>query len=168
VLFWIDDRGKVFFAPFDPESGNLHAVPSPVSMGGRPGQGPSPEGGGDVPIILVYCDASAVVEPCVPLPPPGGGTIRTGPPPRIGPEGGNDSPITLTTSATQTTSLAVASQPVCGSQVLAVASEDSVSVLAFDGAGRSTSLGQFRLGPNVDRNAAAATLGAYFLRAACR
>ncbi len=169
VLFWVDDRGRLFFAPFDPESGNLHAVPRPVSIASRLGTDPSPEGGNDVPVILDYCDATTPVEPCLPAPPSGGGGgSQTGLPPRMGPEGGNDAPIVLSMGGTSSGNLAVASHPGCGSQILAAASDDSVSVLSFDGAGRSSLIGEFRLGANVDRKAAVATLGAHYLRQICR
>lgn len=167
VLYWIDDRGRVFFAPFDPEAGNLHAVPRPVSLANFAGRNPRIEGGGiDNPIILQACDSTGV-EPCIPAGPTGGGS-GTGTPPRIRPDGGIDSPIGLSTGGTGTNSLAVASAPVCGSQVLAAGAGDSITVLAFDGAGRSTLLGQFRIDPAADRNAAVSALSAHFLKRVCR
>jgi hypothetical protein len=169
VLFWVDDRGRFFSAPFDPESGNLYAVPHPVTLGSRLGSDPSPEGGTDAPVILVYCDAATPVQPCLPAPPSGGGGgSQTGLPPRMGVEGGSDAPVVLSVGGTSTSNLAVASHPGCGKQILAAAADDSVSVMSFDGAGRSSLVGEFRLGPNVDRQAAVSMLGAHYLRQICR
>ncbi|HKQ98186.1 MAG TPA: hypothetical protein VJV75_09955 [Candidatus Polarisedimenticolia bacterium] len=166
VLYWIDDRGRVFFAPFDPEAGHLHAVPRPLSLGASAGWRPRPEGGSDAPIIYKACDATTG-PPCIPTGPTGGGS-GTGIPPRIGLDGASDAPITLSTGGTGTNSLAVASAPVCGSQVLAAGAGDSITVLSFDGAGRSTPLGQFRIDPATDRNAAVSALSAFFLKGVCR
>ena len=170
ILYWIDDRGRLFYAPFDPESGSLHAVPAPITLAGRTGR-VGTEGGVDSPVILVYCDSNGGTQPCIPGADPGGAGGsggHTGLPPKIGPDGATDAPIVLSTGGTSTNSVAVASSPACGSQIMATASEDSVSVMMFDGAGRSTLLGQYRLGPNVERNAAVATLSAYFLKPTCR
>ncbi|HUD71574.1 MAG TPA: hypothetical protein VMQ62_06390 [Dongiaceae bacterium] len=169
VLFWVDDHGRLFYAPFDPESGNLHAVPQPVTLGSRRGSDPRPEGGSDAPVILVYCDAAAPVQPCLPAPPAGGGSgSHNGLPPRMGLEGGSDAPVVLSTGGTSKNNLAVASHPGCSSQILAAASDDSVSVLAFDGAGRSSLVGEFRLGPEIDRKAAVSAIGERYLRQICR
>ena len=168
VLYWVDDRGRVFYVPFDPDSGSLHAVPRPVTLAGRLGTDPQPEGGSEVPIILSNCDVPNPTDPCIPTTPTGGGGGTTGVPPRISPNGGTDAPIQTSTGTTSTNSLAVASHAGCGSQVLATVTEDSVSVMAFDGAGRSALLGQFRLHANVDRAAAASALAAHFLRQTCR
>ena len=167
VLYWVDDRERVFFAPFDPETGSLHAAPRPISLGGLSGRRPSVEGGNDGPIILSVCDPTNPVEPCLPsIPAPGGPGRKE--PPHIAPEGGNDAPIVTSVGGTQTQGLTVASHPGCGSQILAASSGDAISVMAFDGAGRSSLLGQYRIHPGTDRNAAASALGTYFLRATCR
>lgn len=169
VLYWVDGRGQVFYVPFDPDSGNLLAVPGPVTLAGRLGADPGTEGNGtDVPVILTSCDAPNPTDPCIPAAPPGGGSGTTGVPPRITPNGGTDAPVPTSSGGTSSTSLAVASHPGCGRQILATAAEGSVSVMAFDGAGRSALIGQFRLGTGVDRAAAVSALGAHFLRQTCR
>jgi hypothetical protein len=168
VLYWVDDREQVFFAPFDPETGSLHAVPRPISFGGLSGRRPSVEGGNDGPIILSVCDPTNPVEPCLPSTPAAPGGPGREEPPHIAPEGGGDVPIIVSVGGTQSSGLMVASHPGCRGQILAAAAGDTISVMAFDGAGRSSLLGHFRILPGTDRNAAASTLGVHYLRATCR
>jgi len=165
LLYWTDERGRVIYAPFDPESGRLFAVPRPLTVAPLPRHRPGTEGGTDAPVILGNCE-KASNEPCVgPRPPaPVPGNL---PPSGTSLEGGTDIPIVLTTGSTSITTLTVASAPTCGTQVLALASDEVVTVVAVDGSGRVTPLGRFVLDPDADPAEATAAAGTYFHRRTC-
>ena len=194
-LYWTDRRGRVLYAPFDPEFGRLFAVPRTLPFTGR--SGPGVEGGTDVPVILGLCDGGAS-DPCVT--PGHGGTSFTSQPDGPSPEGGGDVPIVLSMGGTggsgtggsgtggsgtggsgtggnstsgsgsegmTTTALAAASSPTCSTQVLVIASGRRVQAVAVEGAGRVTLLGRFMLAAGVDPAEAAASVGIYFYRRTC-
>jgi hypothetical protein len=169
-LFWTDGRGRVLYAPFDPEFGRLFAVPRtlPFSAAGR--GGPSAEGGTDAPVILGLCDGGAT-DPCVAS--GHGGTLPiTSQPTSPSPEGGSDAPITLSTGSSGTggesaTTMTAASSLTCSTQVLAFAYGKKVQAVAIDGLGRVTLLGRFVLADDVNPAEATATLGVYYHGRAC-
>jgi len=169
TLYWTDGKGRIFYVPFDPESGRLFAVPRPLPLTRLGRNGPTTEGGADAPIILGTCDQGS--EPCVsprPGPPTPTGELHGG----IGLEGGTDVPIVLGTgtgtgTGGNSTTLGVASSSTCATQVLSVASRGVMTTVAVDGSGRVTLLGRFLLAPGVDPADATAAVGTYFHRRAC-
>jgi hypothetical protein len=165
MLYWTDERGRVIYAPFDPESGRLFAVPRPLPVLPPRRHGPATEGGTDAPVILGNCE-KANSEPCV-APGPGGPAPRNPQPMVPSLDGGTDVPIVLTTGSTSITTLTVASTRSCGTQVLSVASDGAVTVMAIDGGGRVTVLGRFGLEPDVDPAEATAAAGTHFHRRSC-
>jgi hypothetical protein len=165
MLYWTDERGRVIYAPFDPESGRLFAVPRPLPVLSPRRHGPATEGGTDAPVILGNCE-KANNGPCV-GPRSGAPVASNLPPTAPSLDGGTDVPIVLTTGSTSITTLTVASTPSCGTQVLSVASDGAVAVMAVDGSGRVSVLGRFVLDPDVDPAEATAAAGTYFHRRAC-
>jgi hypothetical protein len=165
MLYWADEHGRVIYAPFDPESGRLFAVPRPLPITPLRPHGPATEGGTDAPVILGNCEKSNN-EPCVgqahgaPVP-------INSPPAGPGLEGGTDIPIVLTTGSTSITTVTVASAPTCGTQVVSIASGGMVAVVAIDGSARATLLGRFVLDTGVDPSEATAAAGTYFHQRTC-
>jgi hypothetical protein len=163
-LYWTDGRGRVFYAPFDPETGRLFAVPRPLPAASPVRPGPAPEGGSDVPVILGVCESPEDV-PCV-----GGGSTPPAPingPNVPQPEGGSDVPITLCNGGSCTTGLTVTSDPDCPTQVLTVALDGQASSYRIDGSGRVKLLGRFVLADGVDEGAASAAASTYYHDQVC-
>jgi hypothetical protein len=171
-LYWTDGRGRVLYAPFDPEFGRLFAAPRTLPLHGLGLSGPSVEGGSDAPIILGLCDGGAT-EPCVnPGTPPPAPIVAPPPPTGPAPEGTTDAPIILgtgggDTGGTNATTLTAASALTCDTQILAVAHGKIVGVAAIDATGWVTQLGRFLLAPGVDPAAATAAAATYFHQRAC-
>jgi len=166
MLYWIDERGRVLYAPFDPESGRLFAVPRPIPVSPLHRREPAGEGGTDAPVILGNCMNASHV-PCAG---PGPGNPLPSTPPRTDPglEGGTDIPIVLTTGSTGLTTVTATSSFACTTQVLSMASDGMVTVVSVDGTGRVTLLGRLVLAPDVDPSEATAAAGTYYHLRTCK
>jgi hypothetical protein len=165
-LFFWRNGARVMYAPIDLGTGRLFAPPRLLVPPGLKGRDLTPNGGTDVPILIGPCGAQNTA-PCV----------GTGQPPVLpgiaphnpGVEGGTDTPIVGSGSESPSMSISVASQPGCQTMVVGMAhgADPALRIVAFDGPGRTRSLGQV-VADGVPTAEALAASTAYFLESACR
>jgi hypothetical protein len=176
-LYWSDAIGNAFYAPVDTATGRFFAaprelpaptVPSPSdnALAGGAGGGFVADGGHDVPVIIGRCDGTKT-DPCV----DGQGSLGSGNPPPSPPStDASDIPIIwgmVTPPATPGT--ATASNPECDTQVVAVASSTSstIVVLRIQPSGEAIRVATLKVAPGVLTSDAAAAAAAFYLHAAC-
>ena len=179
-LFWKNEQNQFFYAPIDLGTGRLFAAPALVGAAESPVASVTtrlrPEGSSDVPIILGGCDPNHP-ETCTD---PGGGGAGSGSG-VIKPEGGSDVPIIICgptsgvecdppkTNIYSQVELVVASDALCASQVLVMASEHGrqLHAVEFLGGGRTRTLDRMAIHPGTDPLAAATAFGSRLLESIC-
>lgn len=164
-LFWLNDRGEVFYAPLELSAGRLLGVPTPLATSPtgltiRTGSRFGTEGGTDGPIIWTPCEDNSDPRCATPKPPPSPTNPSGQAPPVM--EGGTDAPIVPGSSGTGTI-LVVSSEPTCDRQIVLTGEADSLLVVEVDGGGRVQSRTMASLEPGVTAEEA----GEFFLLSAC-